>query len=58
VPYEEVVRSIPEFVLDEGGARRFVASDAAGQGPGASQSTSGPVSSGRFNRLHTRQERK
>jgi predicted transglutaminase-like cysteine proteinase len=57
VPDADVVRSIPEFVLDEGGARRFVAS-AAGQGPGASQSTSGPVSSGRFNRLHTRQERK
>jgi predicted transglutaminase-like cysteine proteinase len=57
VPDTEVVRSIPEFVLDEGGARRFVASDRTAQGPSANRSTPGPVSSGRFNRVHTRQEK-
>jgi predicted transglutaminase-like cysteine proteinase len=58
VPDADVVRSIPEFVLDEDGARRFVASDRTGLRPGANDSTSGPVASGRFNRVHTRQERK
>jgi len=57
VPDADVVRSIPEFVLDEGGARRFVASDRTAQAPGANRSTPGPVSSGRFNRVHTRQEK-
>jgi predicted transglutaminase-like cysteine proteinase len=57
VPDADVVRSIPEFVLDEGGARRFVASDRTAQGPSANRSTPGPVSSGRFNRVHTRQEK-
>lgn len=33
----EMVRSTPEFVLDEGGARRFVPSYRAGQGPSASR---------------------
>ena len=32
----EMVRSIPEFVLDEDGARRFVPSNRTGQGPSAS----------------------
>jgi predicted transglutaminase-like cysteine proteinase len=31
----EMVRSIPEFVLDEDGARRFVPSNRTGQGPSA-----------------------
>jgi predicted transglutaminase-like cysteine proteinase len=57
VPDADVVRSIPEFVLDEGGARRFVASDRTAQGPSVNRSTPGPVSSGRFNRVHTRQEK-
>jgi predicted transglutaminase-like cysteine proteinase len=34
----EMVRSIPKFVLDEGGARRFVPSDRAWQAPSAGQS--------------------
>ena len=57
VPDADVARSIPEFVLDEGGARRFVASDRTAQGPSASRWTPGPVSSGRFTRVHTRQEK-
>jgi predicted transglutaminase-like cysteine proteinase len=38
----EMVRSIPEFVLDENGARRFVPSNRTGQGP-----TAGLLSAGR-----------
>jgi len=57
VPDADVARSIPEFVLDEGGARRFVASDRTAQGPSANRWTPGPVSSGRFTRVHTRQEK-
>ena len=34
----EMVGSIPEFVLDEGGTRRFVPSNRAGQGPSAGRS--------------------
>jgi hypothetical protein len=41
----EMVRSIPEFVLDEDGARRFVPSDRVGQGPNAGRSR--PASSAR-----------
>ena len=35
----EMVGSIPEFVLDEGGTRRFVPSDRAGQGPSVGRSS-------------------
>jgi predicted transglutaminase-like cysteine proteinase len=37
----EMVRSIPEFVLDEDGARRFVPSTRTGQGPSASLLSAG-----------------
>ena len=37
----EMVRSIPEFVLDEDGARRFVPSNRTGQGPSAGLLTAG-----------------
>jgi predicted transglutaminase-like cysteine proteinase len=35
----EMVRFVPEFVLDEGGTRRFVPSNRAGQGPSAGRSS-------------------
>jgi predicted transglutaminase-like cysteine proteinase len=43
----DMMRSIPIFVLDENGARRFVRSHPAGQAPGAALSIvrAGPVSS-------------
>ena len=39
VPDAKMVESIPEFVLDEEGTRRFVPSNRAGQGPSAGRSS-------------------